>query len=305
MPGGPHNVLVFAGPTASGKSALALEAARENDGVVTNADSLQVYDALPLLTARPSAGEQEGIPHRLYAALSPDLRCSAALWRDLALTEIDAALEAGRTPVLAGGTGLYLKALIEGLSPLPAVAPEIREAANALQAGLGNPGFHGALAARDPVMAARLNPNDTQRLIRAWEVFEATGQSLSEWQSLPPEGAPAHLRFHIFILMPEREALYERCNRRFDSMMQAGALEEVRALDALIATNAVPKDAHITQALGFRALQAHLRGSMSLEDAIIRAKTDTRQYAKRQATWFRHQIRPHPAIFRIETLVPY
>lgn len=285
-------IIIIGGPTASGKSALALEKAAAENGVIINADSMQVYDALHVLTAQPSKAEQKQAPHKLYALLGPADTCTAAQWRELAVQEIEQALANGQTPIIVGGTGFYIKTLMDGLSPIPAVPPEVRDQVTAQQEEMGNPAFHAALAEKDPVMAGRLNPNDTQRLIRAHEVLEATGKSLSYWQSLPVEGPPAHWQFETHFVNPDRDVLYERCNTRFDAMMDSGILSEVKKLDMMIEAGEVPPDAPITNALGFHPLQAHIHQNCSVEQAIEQAKTETRQYAKRQVTWFRHQM-PH------------
>ncbi len=292
MTGDRSPILVIAGPTAGGKSARATTVAAERNGVIINADSLQVYDALPVLTAQPSAEDKAMAPHRLYGMLGARDSCSAAQWRLLAMREIDAAHAGGQLPILCGGTGFYLKALMHGLSPLPDVPPAVRAQTIARQKELGNPAFHAELAKRDPVMGAKLNPNDTQRLVRAREVLEATGKSLAEWQALPPEGPPAHYRFTLELISPERDVLYARCNARFDAMLKAGAVEEVDALDRRILAGEVPADAPVTHALGFRPLQAARRGKITMEEAAERARAETRQYAKRQVTWFRHQLKP-------------
>lgn len=286
-------VHIIAGPTASGKTARAIALARETGGVIINADSMQVYDALPTLTAQPTAEEQAQAPHRLFSVLAPEETCSAQIWREMALQEIHKAARDGLVPIIAGGTGLYLKALIEGFSPIPEIAPDIREEGTALQKELGNPAFHGHLATFDPVMAARLNPNDTQRLIRAWEVHKGTGKSLSYWQEQPPTGAPEGLDFEIEIVMPERPQLYERCDRRFDLMIEKGILDEVAALDEKIKTGHVPENASITNALGFKPLRAYLEKAIPLDEAAAQSKQDTRNYAKRQMTWIRNQLSRH------------
>lgn len=276
---------IIAGPTASGKSALALRMAEDKSGVIINADSMQIYNALPILTAQPSDEDKQAVPHRLYGILPPDCPCSAAQWRNFAIQEINAVLNAGHVPILVGGTGLYIGALLYGLSPMPDVPSAIRARAVALQAERGNPAFHIELQTIDPVMASRLHPNDTQRLIRAWEVMTATGKSLSEWQAAPREAPPENWRFHITLVLPDRETLYNRCNTRFDWMLKNGAIEEAAAFNA-------PGTWSVENALGYRALKAYTQGYMSLEDAIDRAKAETRQYAKRQVTWFNHQIKP-------------
>ncbi len=293
-------IKVIAGPTASGKSARALEAARACDGVIINVDALQIYDALPLLTARPAPEDLTQAPHLLYAAIPPTQICSATRWTEMAVAAIKQTLTQGRTPILVGGTGLYLKTLMEGLSPVPPVPESIREMMVARQRALGNPGFHAAFTPHDPVMAARLHPNDTQRLIRAWEVLEATGESLATWQAKPPHPPVAEWCYEVLVLDPPRDVLYERCNQRFLAMMAQGALEEVRAYDARMSRGEVLAAGGVTQALGFWPLRAHLRGEMSLADAIDRAQTDTRQYAKRQVTWLRNQLKPGGCVVRLE-----
>lgn len=289
MTGAPASVLVVAGPTASGKSALGLALAVEFGGCVINADSMQVYSELEILTARPDADALAAAPHRLYGVLSGREACSAGRWRDLARKEIEAALAADRLPILVGGTGLYLRALEEGLAELPPIPPSIRLSARQRQAALGNPAFHEALAARDPVMAARLHPNDSQRLVRAWEVLEATGRSLAGWQAESRETAAADAapyRFLRVTLLPERAALYTTCDRRFEAMVAAGALEEVRRLRDLGLDPGLP----VMKALGVRPLLQHLAGEAELEAAIAAGQQETRRYAKRQLTWLRTQV---------------
>lgn len=277
--------IVIAGPTASGKSGMALAIAREFGGVVINADSMQVYDVLRVITARPGPGDETLAPHRVYGVLPPSATCSAALWKDLAEAEMKAAWAAGRLPVVVGGTGLYLRTLMEGISPVPDIPGEIRSEARARLARLGNAAFHIELAVRDPVMAARLDASNSQRLARAWEVIEATGRSLAEWQAIAPEGAvPA--RWLTYALLPPREALYANCDRRFGQMLEEGALDEVRALLDLRLDPALPA----MKALGVPELAAHLRGEINRDDAVARACQATRHYAKRQLTWFRHQL---------------
>ena len=294
------NLTIICGPTASGKSALAVDLAKEHNGVVINADSMQVYNALPMLTAQPDPQDFASVPHRLYGVLEPEKKCSAREWCDLAVAEIERTWSNNQHPVIVGGTGLYIKALMEGLSPIPDVPQDIRTEGNNLQKKLGNPGFHEMLQMLDPDMASRLNPNDTQRLIRAWEVITATGQSLAAWQNEPLQGPPSDWRFSVIIMTPERTALHGRCNARFDWMMENGALQEVRDFCESLDSGAVPQDAPITHALGFHPLQDHLKGLLDQAKAIEKAKIETRQYAKRQDTWFRHQIREKENIDSIQ-----
>ena len=277
--------LVIAGPTASGKSGLALRLAAEFDGVVINADSMQVYASLPILTAQPSAADQAVAPHRLYGVLPPSEVCSAARWRDLAAAEMEAAWTAGKLPMVVGGTGLYIRSLMQGLSPIPDVPDEVRTTVRRLLAELGNAAFHAHLMGRDRAMAERLNPGDSQRMVRALEVLEATGRSLADWQAEPLEGGVA-ARWHSIALLPERDRLYAACDSRFQSMVAAGALDEVRAVTALGLDPSLPA----MKVLGLRELAAHVAGETTLEEAIAAACQATRNYAKRQRTWFRHQL---------------
>ncbi|WP_158043949.1 tRNA (adenosine(37)-N6)-dimethylallyltransferase MiaA [Skermanella pratensis] len=281
-------VVVVGGPTASGKSALALDLAEEFGGTVINADSMQIYAELPVLTARPTAADEARAPHRLYGALSAAERCSAARWQALALAEIREAHKAGRLPIVVGGTGLYIRALMEGLADIPPIPEAVRASVRERRETLGGPGLHALLAGRDPATAARLKPGDSQRLSRALEVLEATGRSITDWQSDPAAGPPPGLRFVPFVVDPPRGALYAACDRRFDAMMERGALDEVRALLELGLSPGLPA----MKALGVPELSAYLRGEGGLEDAVAAAKTATRRYAKRQGTWFRHQLGP-------------
>lgn len=277
---------MIAGPTASGKSALALALAEAVGGTVINADSQQLYRELRLLTARPSAQEEARTPHRLFGVLAGDDVCSAQRWREMAERAIRESLAAGRLPILCGGTGFYLNAMLEGLSPMPEIPAAVREAVRARVEAEGPAAAHARLAAVDPESAARIAPADRQRIARALEVFEASGETLTRWRTAPPAGPPAGMRFAVVMLAPPRAALVERIEARFDAMMAAGALEEVRALRAA----GLPEDAPVWKAVGARDLAAAIRGDRSLEAAVADAKTATRQYAKRQATWLRRQI---------------
>lgn len=279
-----RRLLIVAGPTASGKSALALRLAEEFGGVVINADSMQVYREMRVLSARPSPEDEARAPHRLYGVLPAAEVCSAARWRDLAKAEIEAAWAAGRLPIVAGGTGLYINALTQGISPIPEVPEAARQAARALFADLGNAAFHARLAERDPVMAARLDPGNSQRLVRAWEVLEATGRSLADWQALPPDGALRAPSLTV-LLLPPRDWLYRRIDARFAEMISAGGLDEVAALDHM----GLAPDLPAMKALGIPELRRHLRGEVGLDAAVAAAQQATRNYAKRQVTWFRHR----------------
>ncbi len=285
MPTRKQTVLIVFGPTAAGKSALALRLAEALEGTIINADSMQVYRDLSILTARPGPAELARVPHHLYGVLPGDRPCTAGLWRGLALEQIEATLAEGRRPILAGGTGLYLKALREGLASVPEIPASLRAATSEAYDKMGGEAFHARLAERDPEGAARLHPNDRQRLIRAWEVLEATGRTLAGWQSGTAEdGAP--YRFATIVILPDRAVLYRRCDERFSAMLAAGALEEVRALLACSYDPRLP----VMKSLGVPELAAHLRGEISLEAAADTAQRKTRRYAKRQLTWLRHQI---------------
>lgn len=277
-------VLVLYGPTASGKSTLALALATAFDGVVINADSMQVYRDLRVLTARPTTSEEAAAPHRLYGVLDAEEVCTAARWRDMAIREIEAVRDAGKLPILCGGTGFYLRAVMEGLSPIPEVPTDIRvEMRRAVQA---DPvAAWERLRGRDPASADRIEPMDRQRVARALEVHEATGRTLSDWRAEPLVGGAKGFRFIRLALNPPRADLRARCDARLDVMARVGALEEVAAL---VARN-LPPDRPATRAVGVPEISAHLRGEIDLEEALLRAKAATRQYAKRQATWMKTQ----------------
>jgi tRNA dimethylallyltransferase len=284
---GSIDAVLLAGPTASGKSALALEIARRVNGVIINADSMQVYRDLRIITARPSAAEEALAPHDLYGHVNAAENYSVGRWVLDAEAAIKAARAAGRLPILIGGTGLYFKAAERGLAAMPAVPAAVREAVRRQAEGRAPQDLHAELAAADPASAERLRATDPQRIIRALEVFAATGRSLTDWQQ-EPHSAPlidADRALRIF-LAPDRTALYGRIDARFDAMMREGALEEVAALGARGLDPALPSmGAH-----GVPWLLKSLSGQISAELAIAHAKSDTRHYAKRQFTWFRHQM---------------
>ena len=277
-------VLIVAGPTASGKSALALELASAIGGTIINADALQVYRGLPILTACPDRAALARAPHRLYAYLDPAERGSVARWRKLALGEIAAAHHAGRVPILVGGTGLYLRAAQHGLAAIPEIPPPLRAEAAALYDEIGGEAFRERLVRLDPASAARLPPGDRQRLKRAYEVVRATGIPIGDWQGSPAEAPP--YRFASILLLPPREALYAACDRRFERMIEAGALAEAAALSE----RGLDPDLPAMKAVGVPELLRHLRGEIALDGAIAEAQRATRRYAKRQVTWFRHQM---------------
>ncbi len=250
-------------------------------GTVINADSAQVYADLKVLSARPSEEEMQGVPHRLFGAWDGNVACSAPDWAAAARTEIDAAHAQGRLPILVGGTGLYLRTLIDGIAPVPEIDPAIRTAVRALSVA----DAHAALSVEDPVAAARLAPADTTRVARALEVVRSTGKPLSHWQARLQGGIGDRIDLFAMILLPDREWLYERCNRRFDHMLASGAVEEVRTLLARKLDPALP----VMRAIGVAEIAAWLNGEITREEAAVRGALATRRYAKRQYTWFRHQ----------------
>jgi len=273
--------LLIAGPTASGKSALALKMARERSGIIINADALQVYRELRILSARPSPAEEAEAPHRLYGHVSGRDTYSVGRWLDDAMDALEAAWRGGLLPIVTGGTGLYFKALEQGLAEIPPIAPDVREKWRSFGGDL-----HGELTRRDPEAAGALQPNDRQRLIRALEVVEGTGKSLGHWHAAASQSAvlaDAAIE-RVFIEVPRAE-LYARAEARFDRMLAAGAMDEVRAL--LDADPALP----MMKAIGVRELSAHLRGKIGLDEAVTAAKTATRHYIKRQLTWWRGQMK--------------
>jgi tRNA dimethylallyltransferase len=281
-------VAVVAGPTASGKSALALDLALALDGVVVNADSMQLYRELRIVTARPTPADEAAAPHRLYGVLPAAERGSAARWLALALAEIRAAHAAGRLPVVVGGTGLYLRLLTEGPPTVPAVPADVRASVEAAAARDGVPALHARLASHDPATAARLSPNDRTRVLRALEVLEATGRPPSAWRAEAGAGPPPDMDFRTLVLLPPRDALYAACDARFGRMVAEGALDEVRDLLAL----GLRPDLPAMKAVGVPELAAAVRGQASLAEAVERGRRATRNYAKRQTTWFRHQTSP-------------
>jgi tRNA dimethylallyltransferase len=275
--------ILIAGPTASGKSAAALALAEGLRGTIVNADSMQVYRELRVLTARPAEADMARTPHRLYGMVSAVEAYSVGRWLEQASAAIVDAAGEGRRPILVGGTGLYFKALTEGLAPIPDVPPEVRDHWREREEQLGAEGLYRELAVRDPAMAARLRPTDPQRLVRALEVIDATGVSLAEWQGAEAAPVLAPERVLKLVVAPERETVYAAIDARFDTMMTAGALEEVRGLLALGLDQGLPA----MRAHGVRELGAYLAGNSSLDQAVAKAKTESRRYAKRQMTWLR------------------
>jgi tRNA dimethylallyltransferase len=277
-------VALIAGPTASGKSALALELAKKSGGVIVNADSAQLYCDLPMLSAAPSAEEQARAEHRLYAIRDGSGPCSAAEWAELAKAQIADVHESGRLPILVGGTGLYLRTLIDGIAPVPPIERSVRERVRA-QSVEQNRAELGRL---DADAAARLDPADTARIGRALEVVLSTGRTLGEWQARREGGIGGTVTLRALVLLPPRDWLYARCDARFEAMVEAGAIEEVKALLSRNLDPSLP----VMRGIGVREIAAFLRGEIDRDEMIRRGQQATRNYAKRQYTWFAHQPPP-------------
>jgi tRNA dimethylallyltransferase len=278
--------ILIAGPTASGKSALALAQAEKLDGTIINADSMQVYRDLRIITARPTALEERRVPHRLYGHIDAAENYSVGRWCADVVDALAATRRAARTAIIVGGTGLYFNALTRGLADVPPIPLQVRDEVRARLAGEGVAALHAELKWRDPAAAARLMPGDRARITRALEVVLATGRSLLEWheQGKPPSLDPT--RAAKVFLMPDRDHLMRRIDARFDAMMEEGAMEEVR----MLTTRHLDPDLPAMKAHGVPWLIRHLKGEMTLAAAVEEAKRDTRQYTKRQATWFRNQL---------------
>ncbi|MHA1164756.1 MAG: tRNA (adenosine(37)-N6)-dimethylallyltransferase MiaA [Alphaproteobacteria bacterium] len=288
-----HRAILIAGPTASGKSSAALALCERLGGVIVNADSMQVYSDLRILSARPDEEDETRAPHALYGFAPAARSYSVGQWLEDVKRAIAEAERQGRMPIITGGTGLYFKALLEGLSPIPDIPPEIRDHWRGQENSHSAEELHKLLSERDPEMAARLRPSDPQRVIRALEVLDATGRSLAQWQSEPGKPVlPEEQTLRIFV-SPPREALYARIDARFDAMLEMGALEEVSALAKLELDPGLP----VMRALGVMPLMQILSGKISRDEAATRTKTDTRRYAKRQMTWAKSNMIAWKSIF--------
>ncbi len=282
----PYRAILIAGPTASGKSALAIRLAQRYGGIVVNADSMQVYADLAILTARPGEADLRAAPHALYGYVGGGESYSVGRWLEDVAAVLAECHRSGRVPVITGGTGLYFKALLDGLSPIPRIPVAVREHWRCEAAALGAARLHEILAARDPETAARLRPEDTQRLTRALEVLDATGRSLSDWQREPGIPLIAHEDTLPLVVTLERAELHRRADARLDSMMAAGALAEVEAL----AAQGYATDAPVMRALGVGPFMQAIAGRIAVATALERTKLDTRQYIKRQETWLRRNM---------------
>jgi tRNA dimethylallyltransferase len=280
------SAVLIAGPTASGKSALALQAAARMDGVIVNADSMQVYRDLRIITARPTDEEMSQAPHRLYGHIGAEEIYSAGRWLREAEQEIASTRAAGKTPIVIGGTGLYFSALLKGLSAVPEVSGDVRQQVRDLGDTKDNEALHAMLASRDPRTASEVRVSDRQRILRALEVIEATGRGLAEWREEPGVPVLKSQDYQAVFLETDREALGQRIDTRFDKMLAEGALDEVKALRARNLDPRMPA----MKAHGVPWLIKYVNGAISLEEAAAQGKRDTRQYAKRQETWFRNQL---------------
>jgi len=283
-------IVLMAGPTASGKSSCALELAQRLEGVIVNADSMQVYRDLRVLTARPSTDDEALVPHHLYGFVEGAQAFSTGKWLEVMARFLAKLKESGTSAIITGGTGLYFNALEKGLSPIPDIPDDVRAHWRGRLSDEGPKILHGELGKRDPEMAKQLEPGDGQRIVRALEVFDATGKSLTDWRDIPGTSLLEGWPVRRVVLSVEREKLYQRCDLRFGQMIEEGALEEVRDLAVQGLDPALP----IMKALGVPQLLAHVAGDMDLEQAAELAKRETRRYAKRQMTWFRGQMADWP-----------
>jgi len=284
-----NTVFIIAGPTASGKSQFSLDLAKLIDGVIINADSLQLYGDLPLLTAHPTPDDLKKIPHELYGILPSETRTTAPIWSELAQREIQKAFKAQKRPLLVGGTGFYLKVLMEGLNDIPQIPHETREKGNHLVKEKGLSFLWEDLKTKDPETLSHLSPNDIQRIQRAWEVYEFTKKPLSFWQNKNTLSKNQNsLSFFKILFKPSRESLCNVIDQRAALMIEKGALQEVQNL----LTKELSPSHPLRKAVGVSELQSHLEGILSLEEAFLKMSIKTRQYAKRQTTWFAHQFNP-------------
>lgn len=284
-----RKILILGGSTASGKSALALKWAQQHNGEIVNADSMQIYKELDIVTACPGTDEMAVAPHHLYRVLKGDDPCSAERWRDMARAVIDDIWTRGKMPIVVGGTGLYLKALVYGLSKVPEIDDEIRQDIRRQVTENGAEAAHEKLTELDPEMATRLAPGDSQRISRALEVVLSSGRSLADWQREPATGGlmDEDVEMSNHVLLRDRAELYKRCDQRFKQMIEQGdAVEEVRVL---LAFN-YPRTLPVMKSLGVPQIIDYIEGNVSLEETISLSQTATRQFAKRQMTWFRNQF---------------
>lgn len=288
-----NTVIVIAGPTASGKSGLALELAMRYNGVVINADSMQIYKGTPIISAVPTVEDRKKAEHLLYEIFEPEERGSVAEWLKLAIAAIRQVWQQGKLPIVVGGTGFYLESLIKGISPIPETKTEVKKQVTDLFLAVGQKGVYARLQKLDPEGALKVNPNDMTRVRRALEIFTDTGKSIVQWFEQPLIRMLPEADFRIIPLLPQLKDLEGKCGDRFDLMMQAGALQEVETL----LKRKLDDDLPAMKAIGVPELAAYLQGKCSLEEAVSLAKIHTRQYAKRQLTWFRNRLGKLPGNF--------
>ena len=277
--------IIICGPTGAGKSSMALNLAKKFKGVIINADSIQIYREIKILSGRPTSDDYRQAPHRLYGVMSIFKPCTLGIWRKMAFETFKDCELSGHLPIICGGTGLYIKFLLNELSPIPEISPSIKLEAREKLKELGNENFRELLSKNDPVSASQINSGDTNRLLRAWEVFTATTKPLSYWHKKSREAGSQHKFFKV-CLMPERKALYSICDQRFLDFVEQGAVEEARAFDFITASSELPA----SKTLGLLELIKYTKGELELSDAVDQAQRATRRYAKRQLTWFRHQL---------------
>ena len=277
--------VIICGPTGSGKSRFALNLAEKFKGVIINADSVQIYREIKILSGRPTSDDYRQAPHRLYGVMPIFKPCTLGIWRKMALETIKECELSGHLPIICGGTGLYIKFLLNELSPIPDIPPSIKLEAREKLEELGNENFRELLLKNDPVSACRIKSGDTNRLLRAWEVFTTTTKPLSYWYEQSRETGSQDKFFKV-CLMPEREVLYSKCDKRFLDFVELGAIEEAEALDFITASPQLPA----SKTLGLLELIKYTKGELELSEAIEQAQRTTRRYAKRQFTWFRHQL---------------
>lgn len=281
----PIPLVCVGGPTACGKSAHAMALAAERPSVIINADAMQVYRGLPVLTAQPSNQDKQSVPHKLYEVMDVSEAGSVAKWVKLASQAVRSAQEVGLTPILVGGTGMYFKALLEGLADIPDIPKELRDELTQKYQKMGPAAFHAELTKQDPDLAARLSPTDSQRVIRAYAVWQHTGIPLSQFQASTQPTYTGPVVYHL--LLPPRQRIHVNINNRFEAMMAAGALDEAR----WFMEQNIPSDLPANKILGLQELADHLSGALTIQQAVAKATLRTRQYAKRQSTWFRNQWR--------------
>ncbi len=282
-----NKVLIICGPTASGKSAFALKLAANRKATIINADSMQLYKDIQIISATPSTEDKSIIPHELYGILNASDYCSVADYVKIASSKIQEVISRGSLPIIVGGTGMYINSLMFGFSPIPNIDADLRLTAREKLLSEGNQSFYTKLTQLDPLVAGRLNPGDSQRILRAYEVMIQSGKSIFEFHAVPPILPLPDYEFKVVMLNPKRSVLYKSCNDRFHQLLAKGAMLEVKAL---IDQN-LPRNLQLFKALGVSELIAYIEGKVTLEEAILLAQTKTRQYAKRQVTWFTHQVK--------------